>query len=787
MRYTLSEIARMCGGKHYGEDLEVRDVVTDSRSCLFGDGAMFVAMRGENHDSHEFIADMYHSGIRAFMVETSAQVADKSGVGYIVVSNALKALQSLAAAHRKNFKGVVVAITGSNGKTVVKEWIARTLPQRVKFFASPMSYNSQLGVALSLLMIEGDEEVALIEAGISEVGEMQRLEEMIQPDVVVITSIGDAHQANFSSLDEKIEEKLILARRAKTLIFHSSYQELTNVLARLSLSCCLVDAAHYEVAEIDSHNAITQANAQLVKCLCRWLGYDDVTLVVSNLAMRLEVKEGEYGSMLINDSYNSDVNSLALALDTLRSVALGSQTTAIVSDILQSGMDDEELYMRVAQLVKNAHVTKFIGVGQRIAVHADKFAESSDFYATTEELMRGLKHEDITGRTILLKGNRRQHFERICHHLERKSHTTVLEVNLDAMTHNVGYFRKFLPMNHRLVAMVKACSYGAGDVEVAQLMQRLGVSYLAVAFADEGITLREKGITMPIVVLNADAGSFDKMITYKLEPEIYSFHSLHDFVRSVERYGVHAYPIHIKLDTGMHRLGFVEEELSDLIETLKTQKGIRVASVFAHLSCADDPSQDDFTREQIARFESMSRSVVDALPYEVIRHTANSAAIERFPEAQFDMCRLGLGLYGYGYQHNDELQPVAALKTRIVQIRKRKAGEAIGYGRSEVLERDSLIATIPIGYADGLNRHLGGGRWSMLVAGCAAPTVGRICMDSCMIDVTDIVGVQEGDQVSIFSAVSGNTPEDMARVLGTIPYEILTSVSARVKRIYVRE
>ena len=787
MRYRLSEIAQLCGGKHLGEDVEVRDVVTDSRNCAFGDGAMFIAMKGVNHDSHNFIADMYHCGVRAFMVERDNEVCALSGVGYIMVENSIEALQRLAAAHRQSFNGVVVGITGSNGKTVVKEWVARTLPQRVKFFASPMSYNSQLGVALSLLMIEGDEEVALIEAGISEPGEMERLERMIRPDMVVVTSIGDAHQSNFVDIKQKVREKLILAQRAKTLIFHSDYPELSMVLAESKYDFCAVDAAHYEVPELVSPNAATIANAQIVKCLCHWLGYEDVTLPPSDVAMRLEVKEGEAGSTLINDSYNSDINSLAMALDTLRCVALGAKTTAIVSDILQSGMTDEELYARVAQLVKNARVKKFIGVGERISAYADLFAQGSEFYPSVEELMRGLKHEDVEGRTILLKGNRRHHFERICHHLERKSHTTVLEVNLDAMTHNVGYFRKFLPMNHRLVAMVKAHSYGAGDVEVAQLMQHLGVNYLAVAFADEGITLREKGITMPIVVLNADAGSFDKMINYRLEPEIYSFHSLEDFGRSVERYGAHGYPVHIKLDTGMHRLGFVEGEVDELISRLKGNRSVKVASVFAHLSCADDPSQDDFTREQIARFDRMSSTIADALPYDIIRHTANSAAIERFPEAQFDMCRLGLGLYGYGYKHNDELQPVAALKTRIVQIRERKAGEAIGYGRSEVLERDSLIATIPIGYADGLDRHLGGGRWSMLVAGHTAPTVGRICMDSCMIDVTDVVGVQEGDQVSIFSAVAGNTPEDMAQVLGTIPYEILTSVSARVKRIYVRE
>ena len=777
----------MCQGVHYGEDVVVCDVVTDSRNCAFGDGAMFVAMKGVNHDSHNFLADMYQSGVRAFMVERDREVGALQGTGYIVVDNSIEALQRLAAEHRARFQGVVVGITGSNGKTVVKEWTARALPQDVKFFASPMSYNSQLGVALSLLMIEGDEDVALIEAGISEPNEMARLERMIRPNIAVITSIGDAHQANFESVEQKVREKLVLAQRAKTLIFHTDYYELSAVLGLEKFDFCQVDAAYYEVPEVVSPSEATMANAQIVKCLCHWLGYEDLTLPASDVAMRLEVKEGEAGSTLINDSYNSDINSLALALDTLRSVALGADTVAIVSDILQSGMSDEELYSRVAKLVKKARVKKFIGVGERIAACADKFASGSEFYPTTEALMQGLKHEDIEGRTILLKGNRRHHFERICHHLERKSHTTVLEVNLDAMTHNVGYFRKFLPMNHRLVAMVKAHSYGTGDVEVAQLMQRLGVSYLAVAFADEGVVLRQKGITMPIVVLNADAGSFDKMINYRLEPEIYSFHSLEDFERSVERYGAHGYPVHIKLDTGMHRLGFVEAEVEALKERLAANRNVRVASIFAHLSCADDPTQDDFTREQIARFDAMSSRVAEALPYEVIRHTANSAAIERFPEAQFDMCRLGLGLYGYGYKHNDELQPVAALKTRIVQIRERKAGEAIGYGRSEVLGRDSLIATIPIGYADGLDRHLGGGEWKMLVAGHAVPTVGRICMDSCMIDVTDVPSVVEGDSVSVFSAVAGNTPEDMAQVLGTIPYEIITSISARVKRIYVRE
>ena len=782
MRYRLSKIARMCGGELRGVDCEVGEIVTDSRRQAFGQRAMFVAMRGENHDSHNYIADMYRAGVRAFMTEH--EVALAADAGCVVVENAIEALQRLAAEHRARFEGVVVGITGSNGKTVVKEWTARSLPTEVKLIASPMSYNSQIGVALSLLMIEGDEQVALIEAGISERGEMERLEQMIRPDVVVVTSIGDAHQANFESLEQKIEQKLLLARSARKIINHSAYEELARKVEQMGVES--VDAARTEY-EAQTCGEVQHINGQIVKTLCRELGYEQTRLEQPDVAMRLEVKEGIDGSTIINDSYNSDINSLALALDTLRSVALGQKSVAVVSDILQSGMSDEELYTRVAAMVEHAGVDLMIGVGERISRYADRFKAESRFFASTEQLMQAIGSVDLAGRTILLKGNRRSHFERVCHSLERRSHTTVLEVNLDAMTHNVGYFRSFLKMNHRLVAMVKAHSYGTGDVEVAQLMQHLGVSYLAVAFADEGVALREKGVKMPIVVLNADAGSFDQMVAYSLEPEIYSFHSLEDFVRSVERYGKQGYPIHIKLDTGMHRLGFVAEEAEELIERVKGCRAVRVASIFSHLSCADDPSQDDFTREQIALFDRVSSQIAEALPYEVLRHTANSAAIERFPEAAFDMCRFGLGLYCYGYCHNEELQPVATLKTRIVQLRHRSKGEAIGYGRSERLKRDSVVATIPIGYADGLDRHLGGGRWSVLVAGEKAATVGRICMDSCMIDVTDVEGVKEGDEVTIFSAAKGNTLEDMAEVLGTISYEIMTSISARVKRVYVRE
>ena len=748
MKYMLSEIARICGGELIGEDLPVARVLTDSRNCSFGEEPLFVAMKGTNHDSHAFIGEMVRRDVKAFLAERKTQLP--AGCGCVVVPSAIAALQQLAAHHRTRFKGRVVGITGSNGKTVVKEWIAQQIPAGVKYFRSPKSYNSQLGVALSLLMIEGDEELALIEAGISCPGEMVRLERMIRPDTVIFTSIGEAHQENFTSLEEKSAEKLVLAKGARTIIYHGGSSLLERMIRTLYGGRQLQDAAEYPLPEQLPAGVLEsgagRVDAQLVGAFCRVMGFPDPDFGrIRPVAMRLELKEGINGSLLIDDAYNSDINSLSIALDYLHNMAAGRPMTLILSDIEQSGVEDGVLYGEVARLVAAAGVSRLIGVGDRIRNAGANFACDSAFYRTTDELLRNLRRDDVAGRVVLIKGSRDSHFERVSHALERKSHTTVLEVDLDAMIHNLNYFRARLRPGVRLVAMVKAASYGAGDFEVAQMLQHQGVNYLAVAFADEGVLLRERGIRMPIVVLNADEGSFDLMVAHRLEPEIYNFRSLAFFSKAVERVGEESYPIHIKLDTGMHRLGFMEGELDMLTETAA------------------------------------------ALPYPVLRHTANSAAIERFPEAQFDMCRLGLGLYGFGFEHNDELKPVSTLKSRIVQLKHLSAGEAVGYGRAGKLTRDSVTATVPMGYADGLDRHLGCGRWSMLVAGRPAPIVGRVCMDSCMIDVTDIPGVEEGDEVVIFSAVPGNTPEDMARVLDTIPYEVMTSVSGRVKRIYSKE
>ena len=784
MDYLLSDIARIVGGELRGVDLRVREVATDSRSVVAAGDVVFAAIDGKNHDGHQFIERMVARGVEAFIVERDMELPNKR-CGMVRVASTLKALQMLAAHHRSAFAGTVVGITGSNGKTIVKEWASRSMPDDVRSFASPKSYNSQLGVALSLLMLDGGERVAFIEAGISESGEMERLEQMIRPDIVVFTSIGDAHSANFRSESDKIDEKLLLARGAKTIIYSSEYPELSTRIKSRYADRELIDSSLETMEDALELSDALSVDALHVSALMRRLGYGiDRAIFSANVAMRLELKEGIDNSMIIDDSYNSDINSVVVALDALHIQAMHRRRVAVISDIRQSGIPQEQLYGRIAEAVRRAGVDHLVGVGVNISSYASLFARGSSFYRTTEELVENFSKERWADSVILLKGSRDSRFERIARLLERRTHTTTLEVDLAAMKKNLNYFRRNMPQHHPVVAMVKAGSYGTGDVDVARMLQHEGVKYLAVAFADEGITLRSKGITMPIVVLNADQDSFDVMIAHDLEPEIYSFHSLDAFRKAAHRAHRQGYPIHIKLDTGMHRLGFVEDDVDLLGRAIHLDPTLHIASIFSHLSSADMPAEDDFTRGQIERFDYMSQQLTEWLDYEPLRHLANSAAIVRFPEAHFDMCRLGLGLYGFGFEHNEELIPVATLSTRIVQIKTLPRGESIGYGRATRLERETTIATIPVGYADGLDRGLGCGKWSVRINGVSAPIIGRVCMDSAMVDISGIRGVEVGDKVTIFGAERGNTLEDMAEVLGTISYEIMTSVSQRVKRIY---
>ena len=782
MNYRLSDIATIVGGRLIGCDLEVASIATDSRSYAIAHDTLFVAMQGVNHDAHDHITEVAERGVKAFMVEREVSLSE--GCGAVVVVNSLNALQALATHHRNRFAGKVIAITGSNGKTTIKEWIAQCAPLDAKIFRSPRSYNSQLGVALSLLMLENSYDVAIIEAGISQKGEMERLEQMIAPQMVIFSSIGDAHAQGFASAEEKISEKLILAQSATTIIYHSAYPALAEAIESQYSNRTLIDAAKYEVAQMG--DKASQRNGEVVAALFAEMGFPQPDLSqLQPVAMRLEVKQGISNSIIIDDSYSADLQSLSIALDHLRSVAGNRKRMLILSDILQS---DKGVYEEVARMVGNAEIEHFVGIGEALSSHRSLFDQRSTFFGSVEELLDNLATIDIADHALLIKGNRASRMERISHRLQQHSHTTVLEVDLRAMVNNINYFRSQIGSSTQLVAMVKASSYGAGEEEVARLLQKQGVAYLAVAFADEGVALRESGVTMPIVVLNADDASFDTMVAHRLEPEIYSLRSLASFVAAVERVGESNYPIHLKIDSGMHRLGFAESDIESLNSKLACEaKSVRVASIFTHLCVADDASQDDFSRHQIATFDRISSAIMASLPYRPLRHAAASEAMLRFEGARFDMCRLGIGLYGFSTTASEALEPVSTLRTRIVQIRTLDEGETIGYGRNGKVAKPSRIATIPVGYADGLNRRLGNGAWEMIVGGKRAKTIGNICMDSCMIDITDIEGVEEGDAVTIFSATKGNTAADMAMVLGTIPYEVLTSVAKRVKRIYINE
>ncbi|MFI3303428.1 MAG: alanine racemase [Rikenellaceae bacterium] len=781
MRYWLSEIAQITGGTLLGKDREVREVVTDSRGSV-GAGALFVAMRGENHNSHNYIPQMTDRGVEAFMVECESFDTEQN-ISYIVVEHSIKALQLLATYHRQQFGGQVIAITGSNGKTTIKEWIAQLSPASIKLFRSPRSYNSQLGVALSLLMIEGDEEFAIIETGISKPSEMERLEAMIRPDIVIVTSIGEAHQEGFDSLAQKIAQKMILAQRATKVIYNSDYTELIPHIIYGRWQS--IDAAEFPRANFG--DIASQRNFQIVSALFHTLGFNAPKLdAIKPIAMRLEMIEGLNGSLIINDSYNSDINSLSIALDTLNANASGRSTTVILSDILQSGTPREELYKKVAEVVARAGVDRVVGVGAQISASSHLFAANSRFYNSTEELLAKITTDDYASRALLLKGNRESRFETISHRLARQSHTTTLEIDLDAMVENLNFYRSHLAPTTKLTAMVKASSYGAGEEEIAKILQHHRVDYLAVAFADEGSRLRERGITMPIIVLNADDGSFSQMVDSRLEPEIYSLRSLQHFAAAVAARGERGYPIHLKIDSGMHRLGFMADQIPELIEELKDCSNIiTVASIFSHFATSDtgEPGRES-TQQQIEIFDLLSHKIQSALNYPIIRHIANSAAILHYPQSHFDMCRLGIGLYGFG---EESLHPISTLKSRIVQIREIETGERVGYGGVGVVTCRSRIATIPIGYADGLNRHLGDGAWSVIIGGQRAPIIGRICMDSAMIDITNIDNISEGDEVTIFSPAESNRASDMASILKTITYEVLTSISTRVKRIYIKK
>ena len=822
MFYSLENVTALIGARRFGNaEARIDWLLTDSRSLAFPETTLFFALRTPVGDGHKYIPDLYRRGVRNFVVGTVPDnyETDYPDANFLRVLSPLKALQRLAERHREEYVLPVIGITGSNGKTVVKEWIYQLLMLSMNVTRSPRSYNSQVGVPLSVWLLDERSRIGVFEAGISQPGEMQALRAIIQPTIGVMTNIGPAHQENFSTIQEKCHEKLLLFKDAKVLIYNADEPVVAESVHDFGFGGQLFGwsrkdenatvfvraieptedgktriayffngtAAEYTLPFADEASI---QNSITALCVCLYLGLTPADIarrmaLLEPVAMRLEVVQGVRGCTLINDAYNSDAAALDIALDFMNRRAkeqAAKGRTLILSDIFQTGIPAEELYAKVAEMLKSRGVERLIGVGPAISAAHTLFSIKKSFYPTSEALLESGELDTIHDEIILLKGARNFGFEQIAKALSLRVHETTLDVNLEAIAENLHFYRSFMKPETKLTCMVKASAYGAGSVEIAKTLQERGVDYLAVAVADEGAELRRAGITAGIIVMNPEMSAFGTLFEYELEPEIYSFNLLDALIRAARRQGITDFPVHLKLDTGMHRLGFnPKTDIPVLIDRLSHQRALIPRSVFSHFVGADSDGFDDFSEKQFKLFDEASRTLQAAFPHKILRHICNSAGIERFPERHLDMVRLGLGLYGIDPIDNRVLHNVATLRTTILQIRDVPAGDSIGYSRKTVLDRPSRIAAIPIGYADGLNRHLGNRRGYCLVNGQKADYVGNICMDVCMIDVTDIP-CREGDSVEIFGDALPVTV--LSDLLGTIPYEVLTSVSNRVKRVY---
>ena len=838
MNYTIEKITTLVGARRIGTtDATIGWLLTDSRSLCFPEETLFFALKTSRNDGHRYIEDLYRRGVRNFVVTTTpAGLATGSflDANFLVVPSPLAALQRLAERHRDEFNIPIVGITGSNGKTMVKEWLNQLLSPSMMVTRSPKSYNSQIGVPLSVWLLDKQTQVGLFEAGISQPDEMAPLADIIQPTIGVLTSLGTAHQENFRTLEDKCMEKLLLFHGAKVIAYNSDENTISRCIRRSGFKGEKIGwsrenpSAPLFIESVSTGDSSTVPSASALGSTVSYIYkgtrgiynipfFDEASLQCSfacaavalylgitpeelsermfrlePIAMRLEVKEGQHGCLLINDSYNSDINSLDIALDFMARREAKSSRTLILSDIAQSGLSASALYGEVNELCVKRGLHQLIGIGPDISASASVFMMADkSFFPTTEAFLNSDVFRSLHNSLILIKGARAFGFDRITEQLEQKVHETILEVNLNALVNNLNFYRSFLKPETKLVCMVKADAYGAGAVEVAKTLQDHRVDYLAVAVADEGVTLRRHGITQNIMIMNPEMTAFKTMFDYDLEPEVYSVRLMDALIHAAEQQGITGWPVHIKLDTGMHRLGFdPEKDMDEVIRRLKGQNAIIPRSVFSHFVGSDSDDFDNFSTMQFEKFDKASRQLQAAFSHKIIRHMDNSAAIEHFPERQLDMCRLGLGLYGYDPRatapadSSAALHPVSTLKTTILQLRRVPKNETVGYSRKGILTRDSVIAAIPIGYADGLNRHLGRGAGYCLVNGQKAPYVGNICMDVAMIDVTDIP-CQEGDSVEIFGE---HLPASvLSDILDTIPYEVLTSISNRVKKVYFQD
>jgi alanine racemase len=827
LSYHISHIARIISAEGiFAGDILIEHLLLDSRKIYSPASSLFFAIAGPRRDGHHFIPELYKRGIRNFVISQPIETSLYPEANFLLVNDTLSALQELAAYHRKQFNIPVIGITGSNGKTIVKEWLYQLLHEDYNIVRSPKSYNSQIGVPLSVWQMNEKHTLAIFEAGISQQGEMPQLEKIIRPTIGVLTNIGAAHSEGFIDDDHKFREKLTLFKNSNFLIgketdlihrygvgevlemFSESLQVLSwgegerenefvlrSVEKKVNHTAFVIGT---QLVEIPFTDDASVENAIICYCVLRQLNIAPEIIAqrmqrLQPVNMRLELKKGINHCSIINDSYSADLSSLEIALNFLDQQSGGVAKTVILSDFLQSSIPDEELYSTVVESLVKHNVKRFIAIGDRISHFFNHFLLEKEagfkveLFSDTVAFLQQFRSSQFKDEVILIKGARIFAFEQIVQLLEQKVHQTVLEINLNAIAHNLKEYQKIVKPSTKVMAMVKAFAYGSGGAEIAGILQYHKVDYLGVAYADEGVELRKAGIILPIMVMNPEENAFESIVENNLEPEIYSFELLHSFDKFLQQEGLQQYPVHIEIETGMNRLGFSITDMEKLSLALQATPSFKVQTVFSHLAASEEMAQDEFTIQQFNLFDTASKELENKLGYPFIKHIANSAAAIRHPQLQMDMIRLGIGLYGVDSSNSGKLnlQTVATLKSTIAQVKLLKKGESVSYNRKGHIEKDSLIATIRIGYADGYPRRLGNGAGKVLVKDKLAPVIGTVCMDMFMIDVTNIPGVQAGDDVIIF----GNQlpVQQVAKWAETIPYEIMTGVSQRVKRVYFEE
>ncbi len=807
----FSDLENITNGKilQLFQNQELITLLTDSRKATLAEGTVFFAVGGLHHDGHQFIPKLYEQGIRQFIVEQPVpQTGSLREANVLLVGSSIAALQQIVAKHRSGIAAPVIGITGSNGKTIIKEWLYQLLSPDFKIAKNPASYNSQLGVPLSVWQIQNHHTLGIFEAGISTINEMQNLEKVLKPTIGIFTNIGSAHDEGFKNKEEKIREKLKLFKNTEFVIYckdHLAIDEALQQAGMRSLTWGMGDNASIKIIKEETGYLVLTPQQKFTlripftdqasiencfHCVAALIHFglkpeqiQSRVLSLRAVPMRLELKEGINQCQIIDDTYNNDLAGLQVSLDFLANQNQKNKKRLILSDIHESGLSDTALVKKISSLISSGHINQFIGIGPVLYSYQNDFPPGSRFYMSTEEFLRDFNVNTLQEEVILIKGARVFTFEKIVNHLQRKVHGTVMEIDLGALVHNLNYFKACLKPSTKIMAMVKAFAYGSGSNEIANVLQYHKTDYLGVAYADEGVELRKNNITLPVMVMNPSEESFDALLKYHLEPEIYSFKILHSLGQFLNEQPC---KIHIKIDTGMHRLGFENDHIEELITLLLEYHNFTVASIFSHMAGADQAQHDTFSKEQGIRFKNMADKISDRLKYRPLYHILNSPGILRLPEFQFDMVRLGIGLYGIDptEDHIEGLKPVASLKTIISQIKNITSGESVGYGRKGKVRKPITIATIAIGYADGFSRAFSDGVGKVIVNGMPAKVIGNVCMDMTMIDITGI-SAKEGDDVIVFGK---ELPiQHLAESIHTIPYEILTNTSERVKRVFVAE